>query len=249
MPQSHPADQDSSPAANSWATRWGLLLRMARQVEGMSLSELAARSKLSKGYLSKLESAHPSAANPSRATLAALARALPSTLPLIQHLAPEEGLPTARSLVVGQWNTGARPAEEPRHLPAFQEGAEASSESLVSSWTEWELLLALVVLEGAGFGPPTQAVLERACKAEAPLASFLEALEQRGTLRKIPPTQLGGAVRYTAEGTRFAAGVAQRPAHLFMQAAMHLLLGVGIQRDDQATPSPGRSSSSEHPVR
>lgn len=256
MPQSHPSDQDTSPtAANSWASRWGLLLRMARQVEGMSLGELAARSKLSKGYLSKLESAHHSAANPSRATLAALARALPSTLPLIQHLAPEEGLPTARSLVAGQWKSSAPPAEELPHLSAFQEPVEAglpgemSSERLASSWTEWELLLALVILEGAGSGPPTQAVLERACKVEASLAPLLEALEQRGALRKIPPTQVGGAVRYTTEGTRLDAGAAQRPAHLFMQAAMHLLLGVGIQKDDRATSSPGGSLNSEHPVR
>jgi transcriptional regulator with XRE-family HTH domain len=255
MPQSHPSDQDASPAANSWATRWGLLLRMARQVEGLSLSDLAARSGLSKGYLSKLESAHHSAANPSRATLAALARALPSTLPLIQHLAPDEGLPTARSLVAGQWSTAARPAEELPHLPAFEESAgmgspiEASGDSLAGSWTEWELLLALVVLEGAGFGPPTQAILERACKVEAPLTPLLEGLEQRSALRKVPPTQVGGAVRYTTEGTRLDSSAVQGPAHLFMQAALNLLLGVGIHKDDRATPSPGRSPNSEHSVR
>src|SRR6185437_8169464 len=85
--------------ADDWAIRWGHLLRMARQVAGLSLSEVAERSGLSKGYLSKLESAHPSAANPSRATLAALARALPSTIPLIQKLDAEAGLPTPKSLL------------------------------------------------------------------------------------------------------------------------------------------------------
>src|SRR5437588_412086 len=66
----------------SWPQDWGRLLRLARQVAGLSLTELSARTGLSKGYLSKLESAHAAAQNPSRATLAALARALPSFRPL-----------------------------------------------------------------------------------------------------------------------------------------------------------------------
>ncbi len=256
MRHSHPSEQPPSPeAANSWATRWGLLLRLARQVEGLSLSELAARSGLSKGYLSKLESAHPSAANPSRATLAALARALPSTLPLIQHLAPEEGLPTPRSLVGRQWNVIAQP---PRDLLApFDAGQvagagqpdAAKSEGLVGSWAEWELLLALAVVEGAGFGPPTLAVLERACKGEAPLAPLLEKLERRGALRKIPPAHVGGPARYTLEGTKLDTAHMQRPARVFMQAAMNLLLGVGIHKDDRATPSSGRIAHDKPPVR
>ena len=60
----------------TWPQDWGRLLRLARQVAGLSLSELSARAGLSKGYLSKLESGHITAQNPSRATLAALARAL-----------------------------------------------------------------------------------------------------------------------------------------------------------------------------
>lgn len=256
MRHSHPSDQHTSPeAASSWATRWGLLLRMARQVEGLSLSELAARSGLSKGYLSKLESAHPSAANPSRATLAALARALPSTLPLIQHLAPEEGLPTARALVGGQWNVIAQPARDV--LPPLAPGQVAEgvqpggekSEYLAGSWLEWELLLTLAVVEGAGFGPPTSAVLERACKGEVPLAPLLEELEQRGAIRKIPPTQVGGPARYTLEGTKLDTAHLQRPAQVFMQAAINLLLGVEIHKDDRATPSSGRIAHDKPPVR
>src|SRR5947209_18386370 len=72
----------------TWPQDWGRLLRLARQVAGLSLTELSARTGLSKGYLSKLESAHAAAQNPSRATLAALARALPSFRPLANTLEP-----------------------------------------------------------------------------------------------------------------------------------------------------------------
>jgi transcriptional regulator with XRE-family HTH domain len=217
-----------------------MLLRMARQAEGLSLNELAARSGLSKGYLSKLESAQPSAANPSRATLAALARALPSTVPLIQHLAPEEGLPTARSLVGGQWNVIARQIEQPVFpLPSTQsaEGGQQGGtkhKGLIGSWGEWEVLLALMIVEGAGFGPPTQAVLERACRAEAPLDELLARLEQQQMLVRLPPAGLSAPPRYTLEGTSLHSAEMQRPAFLFMQAAMNMLLGSGMGKDDPA---------------
>src|SRR5215472_2462318 len=94
-----PESETTDQPGETWATRWGHLLRLARQVAGLSLSEVAERSGLSKGYLSKLESAHPSAANPSRATLAALARALPSTIPLIQKLDAAADLPAPRTLL------------------------------------------------------------------------------------------------------------------------------------------------------
>ena len=72
-----------------WALDWGRLLRTARQVAGLSLTELSARTQLSKGYLSKLESGAVGAANPSRATLAALARALPSFGPVAHMFGPD----------------------------------------------------------------------------------------------------------------------------------------------------------------
>src|SRR6185437_5261867 len=103
--------------ADDWAIRWGHLLRMARQVAGLSLSEVAERSGLSKGYLSKLESAHPSAANPSRATLAALARALPSTIPLTQKLDAAGDLPAPRTLL-----RGAQPAPASYHVTRPEQG-------------------------------------------------------------------------------------------------------------------------------
>ncbi|MGH2486024.1 MAG: helix-turn-helix domain-containing protein, partial [Ktedonobacterales bacterium] len=48
----------SAPRTHDWQVHWGRLLRTARQVAGLSLSELSATTGLSKGYLSKLESGH-----------------------------------------------------------------------------------------------------------------------------------------------------------------------------------------------
>ncbi|HEY7355147.1 MAG TPA: helix-turn-helix transcriptional regulator, partial [Ktedonobacterales bacterium] len=56
-----PDASDQEQATEDWATRWGHMLRLARQVAGLSLQEVANRSGLSKGYLSKLESGQPSA--------------------------------------------------------------------------------------------------------------------------------------------------------------------------------------------
>ncbi|HEX9067441.1 MAG TPA: helix-turn-helix transcriptional regulator, partial [Ktedonobacterales bacterium] len=86
-------DHTSASTVFTWQAEWGLLLRMTRQVAGMTLAELSARSGISKGYLSKLESGHPSARNPSRATLAGLERALPGLSPLAHMLGPEPAGP------------------------------------------------------------------------------------------------------------------------------------------------------------
>src|SRR5262252_764518 len=85
-------DQSATDAEPEWIASWGQLMRTARQVAGLSLSELAAVTGLSKGYLSKLESGDVTARNPSRATLAALARALPSFRPLANTLEPGAAL-------------------------------------------------------------------------------------------------------------------------------------------------------------
>src|SRR5689334_24274434 len=81
-------DEQVCIPARDWQLDWGRLLRTARQVAGLSLGELSARTGLSKGYLSKLESGHDGARNPSRATLAALARELPSFRPYAHSLEP-----------------------------------------------------------------------------------------------------------------------------------------------------------------
>lgn len=222
-------------ATEAWATRWGLLLRMARQVAGLSLSELAERSGLSKGYLSKLESAHPSAANPSRATLAALARALPSTIPLIQNLDPDAGLPAPRTLL-------RRDQQQPANRSLNQpEGADLAypdlsttlaqnnTQALPASWAEWEILLALMLFERGGLGSPTLPVLARACGAETLNSSALSHLENAGLLRPIPPTRQGEATRYTQGPTKLDELGIQRPADLLMRAAVSLFLNTGKQ--------------------
>ncbi len=237
-----------------WAARWGLLLRMARQVAGLSLNELAERSGLSKGYLSKLESAHPSAANPSRATLAALARALPSTLPLIQHIDPAGGLPTPGLLLGGESPKIAGRAMSFPGPGAFLSSSPAISVpethagNLPSSWADWEIVLALRILESSGLGPPTLAVLARACGTESVSHEALSRLEQEGWLRRLPPICPGEAIRYTQGSTRLDQFGIQRPADLFTRAAIQLLLNTGTYENERTTPADS-SHTTDHAIR
>ncbi len=222
-----PARSGQEQTTETWAMRWGLLLRMARQVAGLSLSELSERSGLSKGYLSKLESAHPSAANPSRATLAALARALPSTLPLIQNLDPDEGLPTPITLLRGG-HPGA--ANRPIHQPeaaAHLMPTRNKEEGLPSSWAEWEIMLALTILENSGLGSPSLPVLARACGTETLSREALARLESAGLLRALPPARPGEVVRYTQGPARLDEFGIKRPADFFTKAAISLFLKSG----------------------
>ncbi len=235
MPELKQSEQNSQEQpAEPWAVRWGHLLRLARQVAGLSLSDVAERSGLSKGYLSKLESAHPSAANPSRATLAALARALPSTIPLIQKLDAEAGLPTPRTLLRGPEREPSsyaltQPAETDVALPAL---AESSGEGLPSSWAGWEMLLAVMILENSGLGPPTLPVLARACGAETLSSEALAQLEDMGLLRALPPNRPGGPVRYTQGPAKLDAFGIHRPVDFFLRAAIMLFLKDGKNDHD-----------------
>ncbi len=233
MSELRPLEIGSDPQLKgTWTTRWGMLLRLARQAAGLSLNELAARSGLSKGYLSKLESAHPSAANPSRATLAALARALPSTVPLIQHLDPVDGLPTPAT-VLRRDSPQARDRMErssPAEPPAMLGSSGPIKEFLLGvsiSWSEWELLLALMVLERSGLGPPTQALLARVCGVEDTNDDPLARLEKVGMVRRLPPKQVGVTCCYTLNHTLLDQQHIQRPADLFLRAAMNVLLRKG----------------------
>jgi transcriptional regulator with XRE-family HTH domain len=131
-------DLNADLIAATWPQDWGRLLRLARQVAGLSLSELSARTGLSKGYLSKLESGHITAQNPSRATLAALARALPSFRPLANTLEPGAALAALdfgaeRSAPFQRADVPVDEAEEPVRL----------------GWKELELLVALLTLDSA----------------------------------------------------------------------------------------------------
>ena len=205
------------------------MLRLARQVAGLSLTEVAERSGLSKGYLSKLESAHPSAANPSRATLAALARALPSTIPLIQKMDAEAGLPTPKSLLrAPQQEVPAYRVEQTEETETASTALAAGSEAgLPSSWAEWEILLALMILENSGLGPPTLPVLARACGVETLSEEALAHLEHLRLLRPLPPARPGGVIRYTQGPAKLETFGMQRPADFFIRAASSLLLHTG----------------------
>lgn len=138
---------------DSWQISWGHLLRTARQVGGLSLTELSATTGLSKGYLSKLESGHPAALNPSRATLAALARALPSFRALAHMLDPDIDLVTPALAQV-----------EPQLPPIVRDAAGRPQPSPITlGWKELEVVLALVALEAAALRQPiTRVTLARA---------------------------------------------------------------------------------------
>jgi transcriptional regulator with XRE-family HTH domain len=220
-----PDAPDQEQATEDWTTRWGHMLRLARQVAGLSLQEVANRSGLSKGYLSKLESAHPSAANPSRATLAALARALPSSIPLIERLDAEAGLPAPKTLLRAPQREAAgyrigQAEEADVAASAFAE----SGEGLPTSWAEWEILLALMIIENSGLGPPTLPVLSRACGVETLNSKTLAHLERAGLLRPLPPARRGEPIRYTQGPVRLDSFGMQRPADYLLRAAIALTM-------------------------
>jgi transcriptional regulator with XRE-family HTH domain len=137
----------AEPDEASWPHDWGRLLRLARQVAGLSLTELSARTGLSKGYLSKLESGHVTAQNPSRATLAALARALPSFRPLANTLEP--GAPLA-ALDFGESPASGHPGDG---------AAEMAGAPVRLGWKDLELLVALLALDRAAIRTPLSAVV------------------------------------------------------------------------------------------
>jgi transcriptional regulator with XRE-family HTH domain len=140
---------NAEPDEASWPHDWGRLLRLARQVAGLSLTELGARTGLSKGYLSKLESGHVTAQNPSRATLAALARALPSFRPLANTLEP--GAPLA-ALDFGATSAAAS------GLPGDGD-ADMAGAPVRLGWKDLELVVALLALDRAAIHTPLSAVV------------------------------------------------------------------------------------------
>ena len=133
---------------SQWQADWGRLLRTARQVAGLSLTALSDMTGLSKGYLSKLESGHIAAANPSRATLAALARALPSFRPLAHSLDP--------SVQLGSLALGSR-------VPQLQlnerDESEENAEPVQLGWRELEVALTVMTFEEGAVLEPISALL------------------------------------------------------------------------------------------
>ena len=218
---------------SSWALDWGRLLRTARQVAGLSLTELSARTRLSKGYLSKLEAGATGAANPSRATLAALARALPSFRPVAHILEP--GLDTTGLAFAGaasadgtRLRRGAAPqsVDDPRAVPPLQLG-----------WRELEVLAALLALEAAALPLPiTLPVLARAVGREsATTAQALERLTAAGVVTMCPPGRVGAPCAYQcAEGAASRIGVACIGDLLVLAAA--LFAGTPPRSDEARAP-------------
>lgn len=194
------ASQQERASTDDWTRDWGRLLRTARQVAGLSLTDLSERTGLSKGYLSKLESGQDGARNPSRATLVALARALPSFRPLAYQLEPADGASTP-SLAF---------AEQPPRPPQLFIGSEAESdaEPIQLGWREMELLVALLALERSAIPAPlTAVIIARAVDRTADsVIPSLERLTRGGVLRCYPPTRPGGAPTY-GRGQAFDARV------------------------------------------
>lgn len=169
----------------TWPQDWGRLLRLARQVAGLSLGELSAHTGLSKGYLSKLESGHITAQNPSRATLAALARALPSFRPLANTLEPGAALAALDFAVeqpVPAQRTGMRPDEDPVRL----------------GWKELELLVALFALDSAALPIPlTSVALARAVDRDhGETLATLGRLVTMGVVEREWPQLLGATMSF-----------------------------------------------------
>lgn len=184
--------------ADDWTRDWGRLLRTARQVAGLSLTDLAARTGLSKGYLSKLEAGQDGARNPSRATLVALARALPSFRPLAYQLEPADAANTPSLAFAEQ---APRP---PQLLIGAASEAERDEEPIQLGWREMELLVALLALERSAIPAPlTATIIGRAVDRNAEsVIPALERLTRAGVLRCYPPSRPGAAPTY-GQGTAF----------------------------------------------
>lgn len=180
--------RDMLSEMDSWQVLWGRLLRTARQVAGLSLTELASVTGLSKGYLSKLESGHVTALNPSRDTLAALALALPSFRPIAHSLGPAADIgPVA-----------AQPDfREVPHLTMPNRTPEVEA-PIRLGWRELEVVLAVVTLERSAVAQPlTALVIARAVGRErSSVETVLASLVEMRTLRKRPPMRPGGTVSY-----------------------------------------------------
>lgn len=178
---------EPQPAALAWQVDWGRLLRTARQVAGLSLSELSAATGLSKGHLSKLESGHPTAANPSRATLAALARTLPSFRPLANTLEPTASLSALAFVVPVPVPEGAR------------DDADSTREQPIRlGWRALEVTLALIVLEQSAAPQPITALLiaRSVGRASGDVRPVLDHLVAQGVLTQRAPLRPGAAPTY-----------------------------------------------------
>ncbi|GEM_PF-1399161 len=244
-------DEQSSDAV-TWARDWGMLLRTARQVAGLSLMDLSERTGLSKGYLSKLESSREGARNPSRATLVALARALPSFRPLAYTLEPTQPLDTAFDVHMQAL------AEAPLRRPSafligqgVEQGERGAAEPIQLGWRELELLVALLALErSAQAHPLTARMIARAVdRPTESVTPVLERLASDGVLHCYPPMRPGGSPTYACdEALEQRIGLSRVGDALTLAAA--LLAQGPLQRtraDSQARPA-GRPRGRRMPL-
>jgi hypothetical protein len=223
------ADESGHSGAAEWALDWGRLLRTARQVAGLSLTELSARTRLSKGYLSKLESSAAGAANPSRATLAALARALPSFGPVAHMLGPDgahEALDFAARATPqpARWRVVAAPRTEPG-VP------------IALGWRALEVLCALVALDRAALPvAATAVVLARAVGRTAEqVRPVLDELATMRLVARVPPACVGQGPSYVcSEEVQARLGIARLGDLLVLAAA----LLAATSPAGRATPDP-----------
>lgn len=204
----------------AWQLSWAHLLRTARQVAGKSLTALAAETGLSKGYLSKLESGRESALNPSRATLAALARALPSFRALAHMLDPDLDVATPALARV-------EPQLPPivRTMPLAQDapvGAVMPSPVRLG-WKELEVVTAVLTLDQAALRVPlTRVTIGRAAgRSAVEVEPVLDGLVEMGVLACAPPTHIGTLPVY-ARSEAFAerTGIARLGDALLLAAAL-----------------------------
>jgi transcriptional regulator with XRE-family HTH domain len=190
----------------SWSHDWGQLLRSARQVAGLSLADLSARTGLSRGYLSKLESGQDGARNPSRATLVALARALPSFRPLAYQLEPVDNVSPNVSLahITEEIQRPprlliARSAESTESMEPEETEHENAPEPIQLGWRELETLVAFLALERSALPTPiTARIISRAVdRPTDSVIATLERLTNVGALSANPPRRPGDAPTYT----------------------------------------------------
>jgi transcriptional regulator with XRE-family HTH domain len=232
----------STPAGSAddllaWTRDWGQLLRTARQVAGMSLADLSARTGLSRGYLSKLESGQDGARNPSRATLVALARALPSFRPLAYQLEPVDSAGVSLSRV-------EEPPRPPRVLLVKPEESREMGGPIQLGWRELEALVALLALErSATPAPLTARLIARAIdRPTDSVISTLERLARSGALAARPPAQPGADPTYM-RGPAFEArlGLSRMGDALVIAAALlaHATDSRSIRRGTEAVNEEG----------
>jgi transcriptional regulator with XRE-family HTH domain len=206
-------DDSAHDEAHAWQMNWANLLRTARQVAGLSLSELSAGTQLSRGYLSKLESGHATALNPSRATLAALAHALPSFRTLAHMLDPTMDLVTP-----------ALARTEPQLPPLVADLAEEPYTTPVRlGWRELEVVIAVLTLEQAALRQPvTRITVARATGRPAmEVEPLLESLVRMGVLARWPAAHAGASPAYE-RAPSFAArtGIVRLGDALLLAAAL-----------------------------